>query len=168
MGVKWSFNGNYSFSDSKFAKIYGFYVIETPISGVSQRGKTFKDRKINLMDLNKQLKSESSFLTERWEMVPQKDIEKVCNEFGILGDTTCEREIAIHTKNEKHCSGKTDSLFYAIRCAFAHGAFNTHKYKNNVFYALENKDGNVLKGRMIIGEDTLLKWIKIISQNSKR
>ncbi len=167
MGVKWNFVSKYSFSDCEFAKIYKFYVIETPVKGVSNRGRSFIDRKINMTELNNRLKKETPFLKDMWKVVAQKDIEKVCEQFGILGETTCENEIVIHTKNEKHCSGNTDSLFYAIRCAFAHGAYNIHKYKNKVYYALENKDGNTLKGRMIISEVTLLKWIRLVSQSSK-
>lgn len=53
-------------------------------------------------------------------------------------------------------------MFYAIRCAFAHGSFAIHKYKKQNYYVLENKDNGALKARMILKEDTLLKWIEIV------
>ena len=53
-------------------------------------------------------------------------------------------------------------MFYAIRCAFAHGSFAIHKYKNQTYYVLENKDNGVLKARMVLKEETLIKWIEIV------
>ena len=47
MPVKWNFNGNFSFSNNNFARIYRFFVVETPVEGVSQRGISFKQRPAN-------------------------------------------------------------------------------------------------------------------------
>lgn len=82
------------------------------------------------------------------------------------------REIAVHTINDRHCSGKTDSLFYAIRCALAHGSFCIHKYREKnknreKYYLLENNDKGKLKARLIIKEDTLIKWIEIVESVPK-
>lgn len=68
----------------------------------------------------------------------------------------------IHTENHKLCTSKTDSLFYAIRCAFAYGSFAIHEYKNHTYYVLENNDSGTLKARMVLKEDTLIKWIELI------
>ena len=51
MAIKWKFDGNYSFKDEEFARIYRFYVIETPVSGVSARAKSFKFRQIGLKSI---------------------------------------------------------------------------------------------------------------------
>ena len=162
MAVKWKFDGNYSFKDERFARIYRFYVIETPVSGVSARAKTFKYRQINMSSLNAALRRESPFLKSNWIVKPIRDIEEVCREKRIDKTVRFADEIVIHTENSKLCTGKTDSMFYAIRCAFAHGSFSVHEYKSHKYYILENKDNGVIKARMVLKEDTLIKWIDLI------
>ena len=162
MAVKWKFDGNYSFKDERFARIYRFYVIETPVSGVSARAKTFKYRQINMNSLNAALRRESPFLKSNWIVKPIRDIEEVCREKRIDKTVRFADEIVIHTENSKLCTGKTDSMFYAIRCALAHGSFSVHEYKSHKYYILENKDNGELKARMVLKEDTLIKWIDLI------
>ena len=167
MAVKWSFKREFSFKNDRFARIYRFYVIETPVSGTSCRGKNFKDRGINMNSLNAALKRESPFLKDKWLETTIKDIERICVEHDIGEKVDFSTELAIHTISNKHCSGKTDSLFYAIRCAFAHGSFDIHTFKNDTYYILENRDGGVLKARMILKESTLLKWIEVVESTPK-
>ncbi len=137
------------------------------MSGTSCRGESFKERGINMNSLNAALKRETSFLKDNWLETTIKDIERVCAEHGIDEKVDFSTELAIHTISKNHCSGKTDSLFYAIRCAFAHGSFDIHIFKNDIYYILENRDGGVLKARMILKEDTLLKWIEVVESAPK-
>ena len=160
--VKWIYKNKYSFEDKNFAKIYTFYVIETPVSGVSARGKPFKERGVNLFSLCAAMKRETPFLKECWFEKAMKDVPKCCEENGIYEKATMNREIAIHTVNDQYCSGKTDSIFYAIRCAFAHGSFAIHTYKGEKYYILENCDRGKLKARLILRESSLLKWIDVV------
>ena len=162
MAIRWKFDGNYSFKDERFARIYRFYVIETPVSGVSARAKSFKIRQINMNSLNAALRRESPFLKSGWVVKPIKEIEEACKEKGLDKTVKFADELVIHTENHKLCTGKTDSLFYAIRCAFAHGSFAIHEYKNHTYYVLENNDSGTLKARMVLKEDTLIKWIELI------
>ena len=162
MAIKWIFDGNYSFKDEEFARIYRFYVIETPVSGVSARAKSFKFRQINMNSLNASLRRETPFLKDKWFVKSAKEVEGSCKDNGIDENVRFANEIVIHTENRKLCTGKTDSMFYAIRCAFAHGSFAIHKYKNQTYYVLENKDSGVLKARMVLKEETLIKWIEIV------
>ncbi len=53
------------------------------------------------------------------------------------------------------------SLFSAIRNAFAHGSFCVKKYEKTQVYFFSNYD-NYLKAEIILQEDTLIKWINII------
>ena len=171
MSTRWDFKNNINISNRKFLKIYRFYVIETPVRGVSVRGKTFTERNCNLSELVRLLKKQSPFLSSCWYDKPQKEIEATCKALGIFDVVNFDKEIAIHTINQKIIDpesalklhhGKAESLFYAIRCAFAHGAFALHKYKGENYYVLENKDNGKLKGRLIIKENTLLSWIDLI------
>ena len=57
---------------------------------------------------------------------------------------------------------KTESIYYMIRNAFAHGSFNI---KNGVYY-LVSKKKNKYKAIMKLKETTLLKWIKEIQSGN--
>ena len=166
MAIRWNFMQNFSFLNRNFNKIYRFYVIETPVAGTSYRSITFKERGINLKKLNASLKRVSPFLKTDWYCVKQNEIEQYLIDNKMKLETDLSKEIIIHTLNSPHCSGKTDSMFYAIRCAFAHGAFDIHKYHNEIYYIFENKNRGVVKGRMIIKEKSLLEGIDGIEEES--
>ena len=152
MATGWTFKRRYSFENRKFARIYKFYVIETPVAGTSCRGKTFKEYGINMTSLNAAMKRATPFLKTNWFDDKASEIVQRCKECGIDDKVDFSMELVIHTINGKLCTGKTDSLFYAIRCAFAHGAFDVHTYKKERYYMLENRDGKHLKARMVLKE----------------
>lgn len=166
MKIKWEFKNKYSFSNKNFSKIYDFFVIKSPISGVSVRGISFKDRNINLINLCAYIKRESVSLKNKWEIVTKKQMIEKLKEYDIYSDIKELEEIAIHTKNSKYNLEKTESFFYCIRCSFAHGAFSVHTFNKNKYYILENKDNGENKGRIVIKESTLLKIIDYC--NSKK
>lgn len=68
-------------------------------------------------------------------------------------------EIAIHTARN---NSNTVGLFYAIRCALAHGAFSIHTCAGEKYYFLENKDKEVFKGRIVIKEESLISIIDTV------
>ena len=53
------------------------------------------------------------------------------------------------------------SLFSAIRNAFAHGSFNVKTYNGVKIYYFENFNG-YLKAEIVLHEETLLAWIPIL------
>lgn len=167
MALKWKFDGDFSFADENFAKIYRFYVIETPVCDVSARGKTFKERQVNMVSLCAALKRETPFLKEKWLSKSKKEVEGVCKDNNIYRNFKLPNEIVIHTENGIHCGGKTDSLFYAIRCSLAHGSFAIHVCDGEKYYVLENMDKDILKARMIVKETSLLKWIEVIESQPR-
>lgn len=125
-----------------------------------------------MISLNAAMKRATPFLKDYWFDMKKRDIPQCCKENRIYEKASLSQEIAIHTVNDKHCSGKTDSLFYAIRCAFAHGSFAIHYYKRKNFesekyYLLENCDNNDLKARMILREESLLRWIDAVESCPK-
>lgn len=164
MKIGWSFNSKYSFSDKKFAGIYDFYVLRTPVSNVSKRGVSFKDRSIDVGALVRNLKKGSLFLEDNWHQIKVSEVEDACSENGILENVKEIKEIAIHTASREN---KTASLFYAIRCAFAHGSFSIHTYNKEKYYFIENRDGNKLKARLILKEETLLGWANLVERMTK-
>lgn len=106
-------------------------------------------------------------MKDNWLETTIKEIEQICVEHGMDDKVDFSTELAIHTISNKHCSGKSDSLFYAIRCAFAHGSFDIHTFENDTCYILDNRDSGVLKTQMILKESTLLKWIEVVESTPK-
>lgn len=45
--------------------------------------------------------------------------------------------------------------------------FDIHKYKKQTYYILENRDKGKLKARMILKEETLIKWINMVESFTK-
>lgn len=159
MSVKWNFNGNFNFSNNNFARIYRFFVVETPVEGVSQRGISFKQRGWNLNSLNAALKRSTAFLKNNWYVCTAKEAESKMRFHSIFDSVRMPMEIAIHTSRK---DSNTVGLFYSIRCAFAHGAFSLHNCDGETYYFLENKDKEVYKGRIVIKESSLISIIETV------
>lgn len=151
--------------------IFDFYVLKTPVSDVSQKGITFKKR--NFKSANEVLNSMKKIVPELFLIYDCiNDDESVVEKLkmnGIFNHLDTPFEYAIFKKNNKF--GKTESFFYCIRCALAHGSFCIHKHNDNIFYYFENtykekgKHSYTLNARMILKEKTLLKIIDLC--NSK-
>lgn len=154
---KWEVNSKYSFGTKNFARIYKFFVIETPLKDVSQRGISFEERSIDKSELLNMIKNIAPSLKKNWKVEIQKKIEDMLEKYNILNDVAIPFEVAIHTQKKELI--KAEALFYSIRCAFAHGSFNIYIYKKQKYYFLENKESKKLKGRIILKEKTLLKII---------
>lgn len=142
-------------------KIFRFYVIETPVEGVSKRGKSFKQLGWDMRKLNTQLKKEIPILKNCWIETTIKDMSKNLKEHKIEDKFNPANEIFIHIDNK---DGKTKSLFYAIRCSFAHGDFSIHRSGKENVYVLQNEDKGSLKARIVVKESTLLKMIEIVNR----
>lgn len=169
MSIKWNFNDNFDFANKEFARIYRFFVIETPVEGVSQRGISFKQRGWNLNSLNVALKRSTVFLKNSWIACTAKEAETQMRAQGIFDSVRMPMEIAIHTLRN---DSKTVGLFYSVRCALAHGAFSLHVCDGETYYFLENKDKDIYKGRIVIKESSLLSIIdtveSVASEKKKR
>lgn len=159
MYIKWNFSSKYDFSNKDFAKIYSFFVIESPVEGNSLRGKTFKDMGWNLTHLCSLLKKEFTMTNNYWFSGNQKEVENKIKEKNIYTSVKLPIEIIIHTNKN---NSKTVGLFHMIRCAFAHGAFSIHKYNKDNYYFFENSYKKRCRGRIVVKEKTLLKWINIV------
>lgn len=167
----WICNNEYSFDNKNFCEIFDFFVLKTPVNNISYKGITFNKR--NFKDANEVLNNMKKIVPElfvNYECVDENEnIEEILKMNGIFSHLDIPFEYAIFKKNNK--LGKTESFFYCIRCALAHGSFCIHKYKTNIFYYFENvykekgKHSITLNGRMILKEETLLKIIDLC--NSK-
>ena len=66
---------------------------------------------------------------------------------------------------KKNKSSVLRSLFSAIRNSFAHGSFNVKTYNKHRIYYFSNHYKGCEKARIVLHEDTLMSWIKIIKKN---
>ena len=165
MAIKWNFNSKYNFSNRNFAKIYSFFVIESPVEGASVRGKTFKQRNINLRSLHNSIKNKIPSLKESWKTASAKEIDTIVKDNSIYNAVSLPLEIAIHTERDR---SKTVGLYYAIRCAFAHGSFSIHKCSNENFYFFENRHNSRLKARIVLKEQSLIDLITVLDEAKKK
>ncbi len=165
MAIHWNFDSKYTFTNKNFAKIYSFFVIESPVEGTSKRGITFKQRNTDLNSLSACMKRDVPPLKVSWLSAPSKDVESKVKEYGIYESVKLPCEIAIHSEKN---NSKVIGLYYAVRCALAHGAFSIHQYKDAMYYFLENKDNGILKGRIVLKEESLLALINAIETASTK
>lgn len=159
------------YKNKNFIKIIDFYLFNCParhtckskdltgkneynfsFSKVSARGKTFAERGIEcgaLRALRAAMKR-TSYQGKLFDLTLDKP-EEMEKYLSIAG------EICLTVKNSQ--MSQTDAIYYAIRNAFAHGSFSIEKG----FYCLENVNKGKVKGRIILKEETLLKWIDLCS-----
>lgn len=151
MACKWAFKKEVSLPNKKvLAKLVQFYVWETPVPGVSQKGKTLSEygwKDGRLLRLQAEMRKVSGFPDakgKRWISTTMKNVEENLRILGRLDNYDCSFEFAVHTVRSD--LNKTSALFYFIRNAFAHGGFRINKYNGEIYYALENRQNGELKG----------------------
>lgn len=160
------FDKSYPITDKKFQKILNFFLFECPTPGTSQRAKDFSQLgwcgSLQFSNLKKRL-IESASSSLRSNYYPCKK-EKLPEKFKIIESVSPVDEYCVFLKNDE----KTvmQSLFSAIRNAFAHGSFAIQNFKieNGLrirvyFFCNYN---NYLKAEIVLQETTLLKWIEIV------
>ena len=150
-------------------KLVQFYVWETPVPGVSIRGKSFKELgwcRGGFNTLHAMMRKSSGFSSKKWVGVPCKEIKGKLREFNRLDSYDCSFEFAVHTIKDGF--NKTEALFYFVRNSFAHGGFKTSKYRGTTYYVFENRQGDQLKGRAVICESSLLDWAEIVRKGPSR
>ena len=157
------FDGPIKLEDKNFQKIIDFYLFNCPVEGKSVRGKKFKDygfsKSAPFKALKKAMLSVASaslsknYLPSRKNELPQA--------FESVEAASPPDEYCVFLINEE--SGVLASLFSSIRNAFAHGSFNVRSYNGVRIFFLLNY--NVYqKARLVLQEDTLLSWIRIVKK----
>jgi len=162
----YEFDNLINLNDKNFQKILNFYLLECPTDGKSKRGKTFSKYGFNGSGSFSVLKKEllnSATKSLRKNYKPSKKGELAEN-FRFVENVVYPNEYCVFLKNDE----KTviQSLFSAIRNSIAHGSFNYKNYKGERYYFFSNFKVYE-KARIILKEETLLSWIKIIQNNKK-
>lgn len=158
-------------SSQNFQRILKFYLLECPVrlnggNNVVQRVRNFANRgfvgqKLTLL-LNAMRKVSIGF-RDRFVTAPET-VEDVYSE--IMAKNCPYREFSIVKATN---TTQTESIYYCIRNAMAHGSFSTEEHNGQTFYHFESRsprDRNKLRGRVCVSEETLLAWIDIIEKGT--
>lgn len=169
-----------SFSDEQIAIIWDFYVTKAMIGSAAQRRKIsdYGQSQIPFAKmLNNATITESNYSVLLADKMPLtlKEFDFVISDAKgveveididtprfvfLMGYTITDKE---QPKAKNDCS-KAEGLLTHIRNAFAHG--NTYFFPNgNVL--LEDKNGSTTTAMILIKQQTLLDWIKIIDCNER-
>lgn len=146
-----------------FSEIIHFYLFNSPVKGINHHSaKTLQEYgwfKGKISTLKSKMLYDIK-LKSRFHICSNiNDVEMVLVNNNYYGSDLVFEEFVVCWKSEKNI---VDAVLYLIRCAFAHRSFRIESFGNEKYYFLENIDKGKVKGRVIIKESTLLKWIKII------
>lgn len=156
-----SFSDDLVISNANLQKILKFYLFECPVPQKSVRGNKFKDFGIVGKAAYSRLKKEmlnAATDSLRSNYKPSEKAELESN-FLLMNSVNPPDEYCVFLKHDEN--SVMESLFSAIRNAFAHGSFCVKKYHGHRIFFLANMD-KYLKAEIILHEDTLLKWIDCI------
>ena len=162
--------------DNNFQKIFEFYILNVPNSNVSNKSiditkiwgeKVWKNMKLRaeLMKVGDFKENINYFKAQR--LNEMNNIAAKAHLDKIPALKKLKNNIIFYNQKNEFIS-----IFFYIRCAFAHVRFTIKEVNNEKFYILETgnkgkKQEIIVKARMIIKEETLLKWIDIILSGNK-
>ncbi len=160
------FDKKYPITDKNFQKILSFFLFECPTPGTSQRAKNFSQLgwrgTKQFANLKKRLLDAATpSLKSHYHPCEKKELQQ---KFELVKTVTPVDEYCVFLKNGE----KTvmQSLFSAIRNAFAHGSFAIQNLKNvdgervRIYFFCNYHE--YLKAELILQERTLLNWIEIV------
>ena len=162
---KKTFENKLMLSNKNLQAILDFYLFRCPVSGTSFRGIAFEKYGWKGAPQFAKLKREmmkcaTASLSANY--YPSKKDELEAN-FTTVSTVTPVNEYCVFLKNEE--STIMQSLFSAIRYAFAHGRFSVREYsfdgcKYRIYFLSNYK--NYLKAEIVLHEKTLLSWISLV------
>lgn len=165
---RWEFQKKGYPPNCDFMPLLKFYLLETPVRGVSRRGKDFSELGWNgaaFNTLKAQMLSSSELTNNRWQRVDSGDaLADLLRDVHLYEGLSMEHECAYYVRGNRY---KVEGLFYLIRNAFAHGSFFCRTVRGISYYALETRREGSLRGRAILREATLLNWKSVVLHPEK-
>lgn len=157
------FDKEYRSQSENFQKIIDFYLFSCPTPDKSRRGKTFNQYGWNgspqFAQLKKKMLNTSSLSLKSNYYPCTKD--ELSEKFETIKNIRPFDEYCVFLKYDENTV--MQSLYAAIRNAFAHGSFNVQKIKDTNVYFLANYD-KYLKAEIVLLESTMLEWIAIVKK----
>ncbi len=151
-------------ADGNFQRILRFYLFECPVTfdgaPVSARGVPLERRGWQgaaLRTLLARMKQGIRYL----EIRSDTDVDAAVKNEEAASSLSDPRFELIAFREDSRL-GKTRTILYMIRNAFAHGSFCVERTdRGAVYWFSGGKDGNV-RARIRLKEETLLRWIDLI------
>ena len=171
-------------SDKNIAQIIApllrFYVVNSPVEGLSARCKTLSEYGWDKpwkkpQKLNQKVKDVSTNSLLYWSGKSMNEMENCLVSAGLFNCASLKSqsyiETAVFYDNKKN---QTLSLLYHIRNAFAHGRFAVLRGNKGIWFASEDvqKGANKspwekcvrLSARMFLRNSTLTNWMRLIQK----
>lgn len=146
-----------------FRKIIEFYLFNTPLREKNfYQAKTMADygwEKSKLSNLKQRLLYDIQLKQRFYYFKTLDQVQQSIINNKILGNKHTYREIIIFLNNRKSI---VESVLSLIRDAFAHRSFEVVPKMDENYYFMANVHNEKTKGRLILKESTLLRWIEII------
>lgn len=167
-------------STEDFIKIAKFFLINTPVEGLSARGIILQnygwEEGFNIRNLNNKLKKSFHTSDVIYKSGNLKDLNSLFQKLNFVeGYSQSFKEEKVVFANTK--GNQFMGICTHIRNCFAHSRFNIHELEDNdwIFYfedvssrANTNNGEHRLSAKMYIRKSTLLKWIDIIQQGPEK
>ena len=157
------FDKEVKLNNKNFQKILDFYLFSCPTPNKSFRSKTFEQlgwqgKKQFALLKTLLLSSASNSLKGNYHPCKKEELQ---GKFDEVENIHPVDEYCVFLKSDE----KTviQSLFSAIRNAFAHGSFSVQTYKKTRVYFFANYH-DYLKAEIVLQEKTLLAWIEILEK----
>lgn len=147
--------------------LYKQFVLNCPVDGVSNRGKSFSLLGWNnkgYLTLIKEMKARGGLDKSSWKWVRDDEYQSALFDFGVQDCYTLDKQFFIYKKGQKKM---VEGLFYLIRNALAHGSFRYHNTNQGEYLALQTERNGKLRGRAVVRIETLKSWRSILNNSAK-
>lgn len=148
----------------------GKNILRDKYTPVSMRNNAFRNRGIRgsllttiLANIRKPLKAHNAYYCIGHQEIVEDKISEI-----IATTTLGDAFFDVIVMKKRSDMSETEALFYYIRNAFAHGAFEyvAESNDNAAFYLLESKKDGIVKAQMRLKETTLLKICRLSKMTS--
>lgn len=161
------------YDNKNFQKILDFYLFNCPVISngkkVSKRAKTFKELSYEKGDYTSFINAMKELCTHNFQYISCDNNISFDSSYKDSKHKFVEDTEFIIIKNNCNMN-KTETLFYSIRNALAHGSFDYKKLTNDMIYFFESnssKSGEIIS-YMSLTSTTLLKWIDLFELRKKK
>ncbi len=173
--IWWNADSKLPLDDENFIKIIDKLVFHCPASYsvkenkttsyrfVSARNASFRERGIcggDLTTLLAQIKNPISRNNMYLKLTKDESVDEKVAQLLAAPDSDAAR-YDVMVVQERAIMTDTESIFYCIRNAFAHGAFEVRICQSTKVYYLENSKDGKTKSKMRLREDTLLRYAEL-------
>jgi len=175
MAQWWNVNSTIPYDNKNFQRILDFYLFKCPVTidgkrdkkpikkNVAQRAITFEEKRWTGNHLTALLRIMKGNIVFE-EVSTSELVEHLCEKTEIDSSQSDPHfEMIVYYPSV----GKTKSIFYSIRNAFAHGSFSVVQNNKEWVYYFESRTDKGLRARIRLKEKTLLSWIEQVEKEPK-